>query len=116
MKLENGVKNRGYVRPLLSLQKKSGLFITEGLYILEVLMAMTLGPEFLYSEKQLCFLSERLISEDSKNTLDIYNDIAGVCWVAGTVATVGAAFLLGGCAPERKQKPQQVEDIDFDEL
>lgn len=33
--------------------------------ILQVLMAMTLGPEFLYSEKQLCFLSERLISEDS---------------------------------------------------
>lgn len=65
-------------------------------------------------------LNKSIVNETAcmlfKNSLETYNDIAGVCWVAGTVATVGAAFLLGGCAPERKQKPQQVEDIDFDEL
>lgn len=65
-------------------------------------------------------LNKSIVNETAcmlfKNSLETYNDIAGVCWVAGTVATVGAAFLLGGCAPEHKQNRQQVEDIDFDEL
>lgn len=65
-------------------------------------------------------LNKSIVNETAcmifKNSLQTYNDIAGICWVAGTVATVGGAFLLGGCAPERKQVHQQVEDIDFDEL
>ncbi|MCE5293248.1 MAG: hypothetical protein LLF94_01370 [Chlamydiales bacterium] len=89
-----------------------------GAYVASVVTSSS-AEEAAFSIGYEC-LNKSIVNETAcmlfKNSLETYNDIAGICWVAGTVATVGAAFLLGGCAPEHKQPYQQVEGIDFDEL